>query len=65
METLSPILTLSVNDPLHDVPNIFQKCITWSRNTLRRFKLTAGTLKCATLGIFINEFSLFGERPFT
>ena len=70
MEPLSMILALLVDDRLPDLPNICRSVqiglgTLYGEMTRFRFKLTACTLKCATLGTFINDFSLFGERPFT
>ena len=70
MEILKTIFAFSVNDPLPDLPN-------FPRNGLLglgacygeeiRFILQLRTciFRCATKGTTINDFSFYGERPFT
>ena len=70
IEPLSIILALSVNDPIPDLPYIYRSVLLglgthYIEKEWFRKNLTACTLMCCTLGTCINDFSFFGERPFT
>ena len=69
MEPLSTILAFSENDPLPDLPNFSRNAYLglgtrYGEEKRLILKIRTCTLRCATWGTSINDFSFFRERPF-